>query len=134
MPDARWERARGTSGTGPSIVDSLPASTGALEPGSVLSVLAVLTVSLPPVQVGSMCEDPGVRLPRNGEASEPDSDAFAVLVHRPANKNPPAGGAMTTTALEMPERTDFYNLLDLLDPEDRAMVDAVREFMTVEVA
>jgi len=41
---------------------------------------------------------------------------------------------MTTTALEMPERTDFYNLLDLLEPEDRAMVDAVREFMTVEVA
>jgi glutaryl-CoA dehydrogenase len=41
---------------------------------------------------------------------------------------------MTTTAVTTPERTDFYDLLALLRPEDRAMVDAVREFMLVEVA
>jgi glutaryl-CoA dehydrogenase len=43
---------------------------------------------------------------------------------------------MTTTMPEVtqPERTDFYNMLDLLDPADRALVDGVRAFMTTEVA
>ncbi len=33
-----------------------------------------------------------------------------------------------------PERTDFYALLELFDKEDRALLESVREFMTVEVA
>ena len=33
-----------------------------------------------------------------------------------------------------PEHTDFYALLELFDKEDRALLEAVREFMTVEVA
>ncbi len=43
---------------------------------------------------------------------------------------------MTTTMPEVtqPERTDFYNMLDLLEPADRELVDRVREFMTTEVA
>ena len=33
-----------------------------------------------------------------------------------------------------PERTDFYALLELFDKEDRALLEAVREFMCAEVA
>jgi glutaryl-CoA dehydrogenase len=39
-----------------------------------------------------------------------------------------------STAVTLPERTDFYGLLDQLAPEDRELVERVREFMTDEVA
>lgn len=38
------------------------------------------------------------------------------------------------TAVIQPERSDFYSLLDLLATEDRERIDAVREFMTTDVA
>ena len=41
---------------------------------------------------------------------------------------------MTTVDVTHPERTDFYNMLDLLDSADRELVERVREFMTAEVA
>src|SRR2546422_7728382 len=91
---ATWGRPSGTSGTGPSIVDSL-ASAGALPTGS---VLVVLTVWLPPVRIGSMCEDPGLRLPPNGEAGEPRSHAFPLPPHHRAPENPARGADPATLA------------------------------------
>ncbi len=40
----------------------------------------------------------------------------------------------TLTASVLPVRSDFYDLVDVLDPADRQMIAEVREFMTSEVA
>jgi glutaryl-CoA dehydrogenase len=41
---------------------------------------------------------------------------------------------MTTTTITLPARSDFYLLHDRLEPEDRELLDQVREFMATEVA